>query len=203
MPDGVVIDHVIYGVRDLDAAVERFRYEHGLEPLLFSEHPEWGTRNAVLPAGFGQFVELLSIADPDAGTPLVEGLKLMLRSGDRMVGACIRSRDLDADAARLSLRVIDGERHQRDRVLRFRRTVPEERPDMPFFIDWQGPNEEMDQHYAGGPVSCVAWIEYGGDAAQLRDWVGDADLRIRAASGRPGPRRFALARTDGSEIVIE
>jgi hypothetical protein len=81
--------------------------------------------------------------------------------------------------------------------------VPEERPDMPFFIDWQASNEEMDQLYAGGPVFCIAWIEYGGDAAQLEEWVGDADLPIRAASGRPGPRRFALARTAGSEIIIE
>lgn len=203
MSERVVIDHVIYGVRDLEAAVGRFRDEYGLEPLLRSEHPEWGTRNAVLPAGLGQFVELLSIADPDAGTPLVEGLKLLLRHGDRMVGACIRSRDLDADAARLSLRVIDGERRQAGRVLRFRRTVPEERPDMPFFIDWQGSNEEMDEQYDVGPVAGIAWIEYGGEATQLQDWVGDADVPIRAASGRPGPRRFALTRTTGSEIVIE
>ncbi|HEU5082433.1 MAG TPA: hypothetical protein VFU14_03775 [Acidimicrobiales bacterium] len=88
-------------------------------------------------------------------------------------------------------------------VLRFRRTVPEERPDMPFFIDWQGANEEMDPQYAVGPVAGIAWIEYGGDATQLQDWVGDADVPIRAASGRPGPRRFALMRTTGSEIVVE
>jgi len=202
MSDRAVIDHVIYGVRDLDAAVASFRDEHGLEPLLFSEHPEWGTRNAVLSAGFGQFVELLTIADPDAGTPLVEGLKLLLRSRDRMVGACIRSRDLDADAARLSLRIIDGERHQADRVVRFRRTTPEERPDMPFFIDWLGSNAEMDPKYADGPVAGIAWIEYGGDETVLQDWVGDAKVPIRAVPGRPGPRRFALERRSGPPIVI-
>lgn len=201
--DRIVIDHVIYGVRDLDDAIDRFRTEYAIEPLLRSEHPAWGTRNAVLPAGFGQFVELLSVADPEAGTPLVEGLKVLLRKRDRMVGTCLRSPDLDAVARRLSLRVIDGERHQPDRVLRFRRTVPEERPEMPFFIDWHGADAEMDPQYAHGPITGIAWAEYGGDAAELLDWVGDPKTPISTVTGQAGPRRFALRRTGGSEIVIE
>src|SRR5262249_26144852 len=93
-----VIDHVIVGTRRLDDAMERFRRDYGLEPLLRSEHPQWGTRNAVVPVGFGQFIELLAIADPDAGTPLVEGLKRLLTRGDRMAGCCLRPPDLEAVA---------------------------------------------------------------------------------------------------------
>lgn len=123
-PAGTRLDHDIFGVRDIDAAVVRFRSEFGLSDMARAEHPEWGTRNAVLPVGRGQFIELLAVADQDADTPLVRGLKFLLRDGDRMVGLCLRPPDLDAVAERLSLRIIPGERHEDDRVVRFRRTVP-------------------------------------------------------------------------------
>ena len=201
MQSRTVIDHVIYGVRELDAALERFRIDYGLEPLLYAEHPQWGTRNAVVPAGHGQFIELLAIADPDAGTPLVEGLKLLLRSRDRMVGACLRPPSLDAVAERLSLPVIDGERHEDGGVVHFRRTEPEQRPDMPFFIEWRD-SGELDVRYARGRARRVAWVEFGGDAAHMRSWVNDDTVPIAVVDGRPGPRRFALETQAGDLIVI-
>src|SRR6185437_14208368 len=92
-----VIDHVIYGVRDLDAAVRRFESEYKLRPIARAEHLAWGTRNAVIPAGYGQFVELLAIADPTSDNPLVKGLQRLLSSRDRMAGVCVRPADFDAD----------------------------------------------------------------------------------------------------------
>ena len=196
-----VIDHVIYGVRDLDAAVERFRIDYDLEPLLFAEHPQWGTRNAVVPAGHGQFIELLAIANPEAGTLLVEGLKRLLHTRDRMVGACLRPPSLDAVAERLSLSVIDGERHEDGGVVHFRRTEPEQRPDMPFFIEWRD-SSALDERYAHGRARRVAWVEYGGDAAHMHSWVSDDTVPITVVDGRPGPRRFALETRAGDLVVI-
>ncbi len=42
---------------------------------------------------------------------------------------------------------MSGERDEGDRVLRFRRTVAEADPALPFFIGWQGAEREMDERY--------------------------------------------------------
>ena len=199
--DGARIDHAVVGVVDLDGAVARFQDRLGLPELTRSAHPAWGTCNAVIAVGSGQFIELLAIADEESRSPLVRGLRRLLANGDRMVGLCLRPPDLDATAGRLDLRVIAGERHEPDRVLSFRRTVPEDRPDMPFFIEWEGDQAELDARYGDGGAEIV-WAEFGGPAAALAEWVGDPRLPVRAVEGS-GPRRFAVRTSNGTEVVIE
>ena len=200
---GTVVDHVIYGVGDLDAAVGRFGFDYGLQPIAQAKHPGWGTRNAVIPAGYGQFIELLAIAEPASDTPLVGGLRRLLVEGDRMAGVCLRPPDFDAVVERLSLQVMAGERDEGDRLLRFRRTVVERDPAFPFFIDWQGAEREMDERYGEAALTDgIAWVEVGGDRQAMRDWVGDDTVPIRVLPGVRGPRRFALRTKAGDEIAI-
>jgi hypothetical protein len=201
--DQTVIDHVIYGVRDLDAAVRRFDTEFGLEPIATASHPGWGTCNAVIAAGHGQFIELLAIADPASDTALVNGLRRLLAQGDGMAGVCLRPPNFDAVVKRLSLQVMSGERDEGDRVLRFRRTVVETDPAFPFFIDWQGAEQEMDERYGdAASTDGIVWVEVGGDRDAVRQWVGDDTVPIRVVPGRRGPRRFALRAKSGDEIAI-
>ena len=198
-----VIDHVIYGVRDLDGALDRFSAELGLEPIARASHHAWGTHNAVIPVGFGQFIELLAIANPSSGTALVNALGTLLARGDRMAGVCLRPVDFDGTVERLSLKVIRGERDEGDRVLGFRRTVVEADPALPFFIDWQGAEREADERY--GAAACthgIAWVEVGGDTDAIRSWIDDDAVPVRVVAGRRGPRRFALHTRTGDQIVI-
>jgi hypothetical protein len=197
----VRIDHAVFGVRELDDALRRFRTDYGLVELVQAEHPDLGTRNAVVPVGYGQFIELLAVADPSSTTPLVRGLKFLLADGDRMVGLCLRPLDLDATATRLGLEVVGGERHEPGGVVRLRRTLPERRPDMPFFIEWEGPQAELDARYEIGGGE-IAWAEFGGDGHELETWTGDRDVPIRAVDGPRGPRRFAVRTASGDEVVI-
>src|SRR4051812_50062206 len=60
--EGFFIDHVIYGVVDVDAAAERLRTEHGLGSVPGGVHLG-GTRNRVVPLGPECFLELLGIDD--------------------------------------------------------------------------------------------------------------------------------------------
>jgi hypothetical protein len=198
-----VVDHVIYGVRNLEAAVQRFDSEYGLKPIARASHPGWGTCNAVVPVGTGQFIELLAIADPGSDTPLVNGLRRLLADGDRTAGVCLRPPDFDAVVERLALKVMPGERDEGDRVLRFRRTIVERDPGFPFFIDWQGAEREMDDRYGDAAATDgIAWIELGGDEGAIRHWVADDTVPIHVVPGRRGPRRFALRTTTGAEITI-
>jgi hypothetical protein len=60
----IQIDHVVYAVRDLDAAAERFRRAYGLGSVAGGRHAGWGTGNRIVPLG-DQYVELISVVDPE------------------------------------------------------------------------------------------------------------------------------------------
>ena len=175
------IDHAIYGCADLDAGVRRFETEFGFRVTEGGDHPEFGTKNAIVSVGEGQFIELLAVADATSRHPMVAVLSGLVSDGDRLVGLCLRPRNLDEVAERLGLAVMPAERHKPDgSVLRWRLAGVEaalgpER--LPFFIDWGPGTDELDRTHAENAVtSGFEWIDYGGDEGRLSDWVGAHDL---------------------------
>ncbi|HET9104649.1 MAG TPA: VOC family protein [Solirubrobacteraceae bacterium] len=199
------LDHLIYAVADLESGVRRFADEYGLASVDGGEHPEFGTHNAIVPVGPGQFIELMAIADEDSQHPLVLSLSTWLRDGDHLVAVCLRPDDLDEVAERLSIPVVPAERHRpTGDVLRWRlagipAALGPER--LPFFIDWQGAEQQLDrQHAHAASTQGIAWVEYGGDASRLTQWIGKHELPLRVLQGDPGPRAVGLQR--GSETVV-
>jgi hypothetical protein len=202
----VRIDHVIYGVTDLDTAVRRFAAEHGLVSTGGGDHRAFGTRNAIVPVGPGQFIELLAVADQNSQHPLALALTAWLREGDRPVAVCLRPDDLDQVAARLAVPTMPAERHNPDGgVLRWRLAGVEaalgpER--LPFFIDWQGAERQLDlQHARAARTDGIAWMEYGGHAARLAQWVGENVAQLRIVEGDPGPHAIGLRRGPHSIVL--
>lgn len=201
----VRIDHVIYAVSDLQSAVARFAREFGLKTVGGGEHREFGTRNEIVPAGDGQYIELMAIADRASRHPLALTLRERVRDGDRLMAVCLRPASLDDVARRLSLSVIPAERHNPDgELVRWRLAGVEaalgpER--LPFFIDWQGAEADIDQqHDAAATADGIAWVQYVADAERLQTWTGSHDLPFRLVDGERGPRAFALRR--GSDTLV-
>src|SRR5437764_15398189 len=56
------IDHVVWGVEDLDRAAAGVRERHGLASVPGGRHPGWGTANRIIPLG-PSYLELLAVAD--------------------------------------------------------------------------------------------------------------------------------------------
>ena len=76
---------------------------------------------------------------------------------------------------------------------------------MPFFLTWDIPDElHPGRTRAGRGVQAggIAWVEVGGDAERLRDWLGGEELPIRVNDGPAGVHRIAISTADG-ELVIE
>jgi hypothetical protein len=202
----VEIDHVVYGVSDLRAAVRRFGSEHGLEATGGGEHPEFGTRNEIIPVGEGQYIELMAVADPSSRHPLALSLADRVREGDRPFALCLRPRNLDVVAERLGVGVVPGERHNPDgAVLRWRLAGIEaalgpER--LPFFIDWQGAEERLDrQHAEAANTDGIAWVEYGGERQRLAEWIGSEEAPLRVVEGESGPRAICLRRGEENLVI--
>ena len=199
------IDHLVYAVADIERAAERFADEYRLAATGGGEHPEFGTRNEVIPVGPGQYIELMTVADPASTHPLARTLADRVELGDGPLALCLRPESLDAVAGRLGIEAAPGERHNPGgQVLRWRLAGIEaalgpER--LPFFIDWQGAEEELDRRHAeAASTAGIAWVEHGGDRERVAAWVGDGHVPLRFVDGEPGPRAIGLER--GSETVV-
>lgn len=204
------IDHVVYAVRDLDRAAERFRDELGLGSVAGGRHAGWGTGNRIVPLG-EQYVELISVVDRDeaAGSGFGRTMLAFLEGGDRPWTIVCRTDELDAIATRLDLEVTEGSRTRPDgQVVAWRAAGfedPRRELHMPFFIEWRLPSPEA---YPGRTEAAhrvepsgIAWVEGTGDGARLAGWLGGAELPIRVSDGDPAVTAFAVA-TAGGDVVV-
>lgn len=203
------IDHVVYGVQDLEAAATRMRQEFGLGSVPGGHHPGWGTGNRIVPLG-PSYIELLAAVDAaeagrsELGRQLIEAVA----EGDRFLAWCVSTEDVDAVAARLGLSVNAGTRDRPDgTVLRWRSAGLERalaEPSLPFFIAWDIPEDlhpgRADADHVGAPQG-IAWLEIGGDAIRLNEWLEGSELPVRVVGGPPGVLAVAVAAASG-EIVI-
>jgi hypothetical protein len=203
------IDHVVLAVGDLEEAATRVWDELGLGSVPGGRHPGWGTGNRIVPLG-QDYVELLAVADPAeaASSPVGSWIASASRSGDHLAAWCVAAGDIDGVARRLGLAVRPGSRSLPDgHTLSWRSAgfdgVPE-RPDLPFFISWDGPPElhpgRARAEHRVVPRG-IAWIEVASDRARLRGWLGGEEVPVRVASGEPGIRAVGIQTARG-EIVL-
>lgn len=200
------IDHVVYATGDLDRSAERFRRDLGLDSTPGGRHPAWGTANRIVPLGEG-YLELVAIVEPATAERSTFG-RLVAERAEGWAAICVATNDLDATASRLGLEVSDGRRDRPDgTAIRWRSAGvedPRREPWMPFFIEWAIPSDlHPGRARAGHGVrpSGIAWVEVGGDASRLRDWLGDEELPIRVVDAVAGIRAAAIATAEG-EIEI-
>jgi len=204
------LDHVVYAVRDLDEAAVRFREAFGLDSTEGGRHERWGTANRIVPLG-DQYVELVAAVDETAASQTGFGRGVLERAsgGGGWFTIAAVAEDLDAVAARLGLEIGSGSRTRPDgEVFRWRSAGlddPRREPWMPFFLAWEVPDElHPGRARAGHGVRAqgIAWVEVGGDAERLREWLGGEELPIRVIEGEPGIRRVAVGTLE-AELVIE
>jgi Glyoxalase-like domain len=203
------IDHVVYGVRDLEEAASRIQDELGLGSVPGGRHPGWGTGNRIVPLG-RQYVELLAALDRDEAerSTLGQSLLAAVADGDRFLVWCVSTDDVEGVAARLDLPVTDGTRERPDgTVLRWRSAGMERalaEPSLPFFIRWDVPEElhpgRMEAGHTARPQG-IEWLEIGGDAFRLNDWLDGSELPIRVIGGPPGVLAVGIA-AQPDEIVL-
>jgi hypothetical protein len=203
------IDHPVRAVADLERAAERWRRDLGLDSAPGGRHAGWGTANRIVPLG-DAYVELIAVADPEAASASAFGSAVAEAAGqgERWLTFAAAADDLDAVAARLGLEVTEGSRERPDgTTLRWRSAGledPRREPWMPFFIAWEVPPDLHPGRARGGQgirAGGIAWIEVGGDAGRLDEWLGGTELPVRVVDGPAGIRAVAVVAA-GGELVI-
>jgi len=203
------IDHAVYGVQDLEAAASRMKADFGLGSVQGGHHPGWGTGNRIVPLG-PNYIELLAAVDEAEAESNEFGQSLLaaVADGDRLLGWCVSTEDVDAVAARLELPVTAGSRVRPDgTVLRWRsagldRALAE--PSLPFFITWDVPQDLHPGRAEADHVSSphgITWLEIGGDALRLNEWLEGSELPVRVVGGPPGVLAVGIA-AEPEEIVL-
>jgi hypothetical protein len=204
------LDHVVYAVPDLDEAAVRFREQFGLDSTEGGRHERWGTANRIVPLG-DQYLELVAAVDEQMAGRTAFGRGVLERAagGGGWFTIAAVADDLDEVASRLGLAVTTGARTRPDgETVRWRMAGlddPRREPWMPFFLAWDVSDElHPGRTRAGHGVRAggFAWVEVGGDAERLLDWLGGDELPIRVTDGEPGIHRVAISIADG-ELVIE
>lgn len=140
------VDHLVYATPDLDRGVGEIEKLIGVRATAGGQHPQWGTRNALIALGPTIYLEILG-PDPDQPAPKeprplgLDGLK-----ESRLVAWFVNSSDLEQvrrEAVRNGVpigEIKSGSRRRMDGVqLSWKFTDPSvSLADgiVPFFIDW-------------------------------------------------------------------
>jgi hypothetical protein len=82
LPAADAVDHIILGVRDLEAGMEWFARQTGVRPAVGGVHPGRGTRNALVGLEGRRYIEILA-PDPAQAAPRADLLAL---DAPRLVG---------------------------------------------------------------------------------------------------------------------
>ena len=96
------LDHVLIAVEDLDAATRTYEDLLGLPAAVRSEHPTYGTRNALFIFERGPYLELLGRQPDGAQTERVAELTRFLREhGAGLYGLALAPEDIDGAVERI------------------------------------------------------------------------------------------------------
>jgi Glyoxalase-like domain len=203
----VELDHVILGVRDLRASAARLEEQHRLAASPGGRHDAAGTENWIVPLG-DAYIELLAVTDPAvaAESPFGRWVADRVSDHDVWLGWCLRTGDLDGVAERhgLDVRFMDrpGGGRLSWRVAGLRQAW--QHPELPFFIQWNVPDEELPgrtSRETQARDARIAAVEVGGDEHELRHWAGDLPGTVRLNDGSPGVHAVAVAGAGGVEVI--
>lgn len=94
-PSPTRLDHLVYAVTDLDAAVDDLAERLGARPSAGGRHVGRGTRNFLLSFGDGSYLEIIGVDDgqPSPQGPRPFGIDLL--TGPRLVTWAVRVDDID------------------------------------------------------------------------------------------------------------
>lgn len=142
----MTVDHIIYGVEDLEAGIEELAVQLGVRAAPGGKHVGRGTHNALLALGGESYLEIIA-RDPDQAEPAYPVAFALDRIRlPRLVGWARRVSDIEHQAQRARERGYDpgpvfamSRRRPDGVVLEWRLTRHTPDPSnlvLPFLIDW-------------------------------------------------------------------
>lgn len=209
------VDHLVYAVQDLEAAIERFTKLTGVRPIYGGPHPGRGSHNALMSLGNRAYLEIIA-PDPDQPEPSVSRsfgldnlstpqLRTWAVRTTNIAGHVARSRDRGYDPGV----IYDGSRRTSEgQLLRWQLT---RRPEavlggnppgdwlIPFVIDWGTTPHPA----ASAPEGCTLKSLRGKHArpSRVNQWLTALGVDLELEAG-PAVQLEAVIETPNGEITL-
>jgi hypothetical protein len=205
----MTIDHVVYGVDDLDAGVEELAERLGVRPAAGGRHVGRGTHNALLGLGGAVYLEVIARdpGQPASAGPVPFGLDRVHLP--RLVGWAARTSAIGERVARARAQgydpgpVHDMSRRRPDGFLlewRLSRDAPDPaRLVVPFLIDWGTSPHPSDSVPQG--VRLVELRAEHPDPAAVRAQLAALDVPLPVDEG-PAPALVAALDTPRGRVTL-
>lgn len=171
------LDHISYACTpgELGDVVQRIGCDLGAAFADGGRHPQFGTRNFILPLAGGCYVEVVSALDhPSAEkSPFRRAVSQRSAEGGGWLGWVVAVDDISPVEARLGRSAVAAHRIRPDglqlnwRQLGILDLI--EDPSLPFFVQWDTPAAEHPSRGAGEVR--IERIEFCGDAAAIAQWL--------------------------------
>jgi hypothetical protein len=195
------LDHLSFaaGPDGLASTAQRLGGLLGTDFVDGGVHPRFGTRNMILPLGGGTYLEIVGVLDHPASDKAPFGQAVRARSllGGGWLGWVVAVDDITEVEQRLGRESATGNRHRPDGTeLRWRQIGVNgliSDPQLPFFVQWEGPAELHPSAGASGDFTLVS-LEIAGDPQRVSEWLGQTveapleDVKVDwvAPNGTPG-----------------
>ena len=204
-----MLDHVAYGVPDLDAACHELAERLGVRPMPGGQHRGLGTHNATLALGEGVYLEVIAPDpnQPPPSRPRPFGLDAL--DGSRLVAWAAKAPDIESRIERaraagydpgnvigLGRDLPDGGR------LQWRLTFPEEPAGdgvVPFLIDWGSTPSPSHSSAKGGSLLDLR-AEHP-DPDEVSRLLRTLDVSLDVTAG-PEAAMIALLQTPNGELEL-
>ena len=204
------LDHIIIGVRDLDAAARQFSHKLGLLPSGGGIHPVGGTANRIIVIG-DTYLELITVYKPEEAQ---ESILQRLAQGEGYLNCVFSSDDIEDYSQAMRQRGVSvfgptpGSLRSADGRARAWMRMDIERPDLaqhyPFVIQHDSAGEERRMRLAGWstpPEHPLGAIKVQSLTLAVRD-LAEASRRFAHIYGlQPSTPYSAASQGMGAQVV--
>ncbi len=142
-----IIDHIVYAVLDLEAAMQDFEAKTGVRPVFGGYHQTQGTKNALVNLGNTCYLEFLAIDEANTSITAPRWMGIDSIKRPQITRWALQSEDLARDSQILQAyqaemgKLQAGQRNMSNgKMLTWQMTMPLAEPTveiMPFFLDWR------------------------------------------------------------------
>ena len=203
------LDHLMWGVPDLDAGIAFLEAKTGVRAVVGGVHPKTGTRNALLSLGTGQYLEILATDPAQRDVREARVVQLERLTAPRMFTWAAATRDIEGLERKVRAAgietsgVVAGARSKPDgNVLRWK-TFSVGGHDgnvVPFVIEWDRASRHPSLDSPGGCAVRELRLEHP-DPATVNRLLEALGLHVRASLG-PRPGIAALLSTPKGGLLL-
>ena len=152
------IDHIVYCVHDLEAAVVQFSEVYGVHPVMGGRHLNRGTHNAIVNLGNECYLEILAVDDNNTAVTRDRWMGIDYLKEPKMTRWSLRSDNLKQDLLAIEKLNPDlcnlsvGQRMTpAGSMLKWNMSIPLSSPEvelLPFLLDWTDSDNHPTQDLA-------------------------------------------------------